>query len=63
MMEKLFALMLRPTGAGITDFQTVEGFNLPSMAVVKAAQRAGYKASASKKPGERTVYKAVKASQ
>jgi hypothetical protein len=53
------ALMLRPTGAGITDFQQVEGFNIPSMAVVRAAQRAGYEASASKKPGERTVYKAI----
>jgi hypothetical protein len=57
-IEKCIALMLRKEGAGIADFQTVEGFNLPSMAVVKAAQRAGYKAEASKKPGERTVYKA-----
>jgi hypothetical protein len=30
------------------------------MAVVKIAQRHGYEASASKKPGEKTVYKAVK---
>ena len=59
--EKLIALMLRPTGAGIADFQQVEGFNIPSMAVVRIAERHGYKASASKKPGERTVYKAVKA--
>jgi hypothetical protein len=58
--EKLIALMLRPTGAGIADFQQVEGFNIPSMAVVRIAERHGYKASASKKPGERTVYKAVK---
>jgi hypothetical protein len=58
LMEKLIALMLRKEGAGIADFQTVEGFNLPSMAIVKAAQRAGYKAEASKQPGERTVYKA-----
>ena len=57
-MEKLFALMLRKDGATIQDFQQVEGFAIPSMAVVKAAQRAGYKAEASKKPGERTVYKA-----
>ena len=56
MMEKLIALMLRKDGAGISDFQQVEGFNLPSMAVVKAARRAGYEASASKKPGERTRY-------
>jgi hypothetical protein len=59
-MEKLIALMLRKEGATIADFQTVEGFNIPSMAVVQAAQRAGYKAEASKKPGERTVYKAVR---
>ncbi len=59
--EKLIALMLRPTDAGIADFQQVEGFNIPSMAVVRIAERHGYKASASKKPGERTVYKAVKA--
>ena len=61
-MEKLIALMLRKEGATIQDFQGVEGFNIPSMAVVQAAQRAGYKADASKKPGQRTVYKAVKAS-
>jgi hypothetical protein len=60
LMEKLIALMLRKDGATIQDFQGVDGFNIPSMAVVKAAQRAGYEASASKKPGERTVYKAVK---
>ena len=59
-MEKLIALMLRPGGAGITDFQQVEGFNIPSMAVVRAAQRAGYEATATKNPGERTVYKATK---
>src|SRR5882757_2208487 len=58
--EKLIALMLRPTGAGIADFQKVEGFNIPSMAVVRIAERHGYKATSSKKPGERTVYKAVK---
>jgi hypothetical protein len=57
-MEKLIALMLRKEGATIADFQQVEGFAIPSMAVVKAAQRAGYKAEASKQPGERTVYKA-----
>jgi hypothetical protein len=56
MMEKLFSLMLRKEGAGIADFQTVDGFNLPSMAVVKAAQRQGYEAFPSKKPGERTRY-------
>ena len=60
MHEKLIALMLRKDGAGIADFQKVEGFNIPSMAVVRIAERAGYKADASKKPGERTVYKAVK---
>jgi hypothetical protein len=61
LFEKLIALMLRPDGAVIADFQKVEGFNIPSMAVVKAAQRAGYEASASKKPGERTRYIARKA--
>src|SRR5271154_2048288 len=59
-MEKLIALMLRKEGATIQDFQGVEGFAIPSMAVVKAAQRAGFKAQASKAPGERTVYKAMK---
>jgi hypothetical protein len=59
-MAKLIALMLRKEGATIQDFQGVEGFAIPSMAVVKAAQRAGYKAEASKQPGERTVYKAMK---
>jgi hypothetical protein len=58
--EKLIALMARKDGATIADFQTVDGFNIPSMAVVRIAQRHGYEASASKKPGERTVYKAVK---
>jgi hypothetical protein len=58
--EKLIALMLRPSGAGIADFQQVEGFAIPAMAVVRIAERHGYKASASKKPGERTVYKAVR---
>jgi hypothetical protein len=56
----LIALMLRKDGATIQDFQGIEGFNIPSMAVVRIAERHGYKASASKKPGERTVYKAVK---
>jgi hypothetical protein len=58
--EKLIALMARKEGATISDFQSVDGFNIPSMAVVRIAQRHGYEASASKKPGERTVYKAVK---
>jgi hypothetical protein len=57
--QKLIALMARKEGAGIADFQTVEGFNLPSMAVVRIAERHGYKTNVSKKPGERTVYKAV----
>jgi ribosomal protein S12 len=61
LLEKLIALMLRKDGATIADFQTVDGFNIPSMAVVKAAQRAGYKADASKKPGERTRYIAKRA--
>jgi len=60
--EKLIALMARKEGATISDFQTVDGFNIPSMAVVRIAQRHGYEASASKKPGERTIYKAVKKS-
>ena len=30
--EKLIALMARKDGATIADFQTVEGFNIPSMA-------------------------------
>jgi hypothetical protein len=60
-MEKLLALMLRKEGATIADFQQVEGFAIPSMAVVHAAQRAGYKADASKKPGERTRYYAKRA--
>ena len=57
----LIALMVRKDGATIQDFQGVDGFNIPSMAVVRIAQRHGYEASASKKPGERTVYKATKA--
>jgi hypothetical protein len=57
----LIKLMLRPEGAGIADFQKVEGFNIPSMAALRIAERAGYKTSAVKKPGERTIYKAVKA--
>jgi hypothetical protein len=58
--EKLIALMAHKDGATISDFQTVDGFNIPSMAALKIAERAGYKTSAVKKPGERTVYKAVK---
>jgi hypothetical protein len=54
--QKLIALMTRKDGATISDFQQVEGFNMPSMAVVKIARRAGYEASASKKQGERTRY-------
>jgi hypothetical protein len=56
----LIALMARKDGATISDFQTVEGFNIPSMAALRIAERHGYEATASKKPGERTVYKAVK---
>jgi hypothetical protein len=56
----LIALMARKDGATIADFQTVEGFNIPSMAALRIAERHGYKATSSKKPGERTVYKAVK---
>ena len=52
--------MARKDGATIQDFQGVDGFNIPLMAVVRIAERHGYKASASKKPGEPTVYKAVK---
>jgi hypothetical protein len=58
--EKLIALMARKDGATISDFQTVDGFNIPSMAALRIAERHGYTATASKKPGERTVYKAVK---
>jgi hypothetical protein len=58
--EKLIALMARKDGATIQDFQGVDGFNIPSMAALRIAERHGYKASASKKPGERTVYKAAK---
>ena len=57
---QLIALMARKDGATFSDFQQVEGFNIPSMAAVRIAERHGYEASASKKPGERTVYKAVK---
>lgn len=59
LMDALIALMRRPNGAGIKDFQEIKGFNLPSMAVVRAAERRGYKATATKKPGERTVYRAT----
>jgi hypothetical protein len=59
--QKLIALMVRKDGATIADFQTVEGFNIPLMAVVKIARRPGYEASASKKQGERTRYVARKA--
>ena len=31
--DALVKLMLRPSGATIADFQTVDGFNIPSMAV------------------------------
>jgi hypothetical protein len=58
--EKLIALMARKDGATISDFQTVDGFNIPSMAAMRIAERHGYQVSASKKPGERTIYKAVK---
>jgi hypothetical protein len=58
--QKLIALMARKDGATISDFQTVEGFNIPSMAALRIAERHGYTASSSKKPGEKTVYKAVK---
>jgi hypothetical protein len=58
--QALIALMLRKDGATITDFQTIEGFNIPSMAALRIAERHGYEATASKKPGELTIYKAVK---
>jgi hypothetical protein len=54
--EKLIALMARKDGATIADFQTVDGFNIPSMAALRIAERAGFKTSAVKKPGERTRY-------
>jgi hypothetical protein len=56
----LIALMARKDGATIQDFQGVEGFKMSSMAALKIAERAGFKTSAVKKPGERTVYKAVR---
>jgi hypothetical protein len=56
----LIALMTRKDGATITDFQTIEGFNIPSMAALRIAERHGYEATASKKPGELTRYVAVK---
>jgi hypothetical protein len=52
----LIKLMSRPEGACIADFQQIEGFNIPSMAALKIAERAGFKTSAVKKPGERTRY-------
>jgi hypothetical protein len=56
----LIALMVRKDGATIQDFQGVDGFNIPSMAALKIAERHGYKTSAVKEPGKRTVYKAVR---
>jgi hypothetical protein len=44
--------MARKDGATIQNFQDVDGFNIPSTAVVRIAERHGYKASASKKLGE-----------
>ena len=44
--DQLIALMARKDGATIQDFQGVDGFNIPSMAVVRIAERHGYKASA-----------------
>jgi hypothetical protein len=55
--------MARKDGATIQDFQGVDGFNIPSMTALKIAERHGYKTSAVKKPGERTVYKAVRLPQ
>ena len=52
----LIKLMSRPEGAAIADFQQIDGFNIPSMAALKVAERAGFKTSAEKKPGERTRY-------
>jgi hypothetical protein len=57
---QLIALMTRKDGATIQDFQTIEGFNIPSMAALRIAERNGYEATASKKPGELTRYVAVK---
>lgn len=58
-MDACIALMRRPGGCGIKDFQEIKGFNLPSMAVVRAAEKRGYKATATKEQGSRTVYKAT----
>lgn len=58
-MDACIALMRRPGGCGIKDFQEIKGFNLPSMAVVRAAEKRGYKATATKEVGSRTVYKAT----
>jgi hypothetical protein len=52
----LIKLMSRPEGAAIADFQQLDGFAIPSMAALKIAERAGFKTSAVKKPGERTRY-------
>lgn len=58
-MDECIELMRKPGGCGIKDFQEVLGFNLPSMAVVRAAEKRGYKATATKEQGSRTVYKAT----
>jgi hypothetical protein len=58
-MDACIELMRKPGGCGIKDFQEVLGFNLPSMAVVRAAEKKGYKATFAKEPGSRTVYKAT----
>lgn len=58
-LEACIELMRKPGGCGIKDFQQIKGFNLPSMAVVRAAEKRGYKATATKEQGSRTIYKAT----
>lgn len=58
-MDACIELMRKPGGCGIKDFQEVKGFKYPSMAVVRAANARGYKATFTKEPGSRTVYKAT----
>ena len=57
--EKLIKLVTRPNGATLTDIGAA-GFKYPAIQALRIAERRGYKTSVSKKPGELTVYKAVK---
>jgi hypothetical protein len=60
MHDRIIKLLSRPNGCTRVDLNEVE-FPASSMTALRIAERKGFKTSAVKKPGELTIYKAVRA--